>query len=57
MAISVLVETLLPGGEGGGGRKQPPPKDAAGVREWVRNKLKALAMLLGRLGVKCGEVN
>ena len=57
MAISVLVETLLPGGEGGGGRKQPPPNGAAGVRQWVRNKLKALAMLLGRLGVKRGEVN
>ena len=49
MAIGVLVEALLPGGGGaatsGGG--EPPPKDEAGLREWIRNKLKALASLLG----------
>ena len=49
MATGVLVEALLPGGEGaaatsGGGE---PPKDEAGLKEWVRNKLKALALLLG----------
>ena len=42
MAIRVLVETLLPGGAGaaasGGG--EPPPKDEAGLKEWIRNKLK-----------------
>ena len=56
MAISVLVEALLPGGggvEGAGGK--PPPKDEAGVREWVRKKLKTLVRLLGRLGVKAAE--
>ena len=26
-----------------------------GVKEWLRNKLKALASLLGRLGVKAAE--
>ena len=49
MAIGVLVEALLPGGGGaaasGGG--EPPPKDEAGLKEWIRNKLKALASLLG----------
>ena len=54
MAIGVLVEALLPGGGGaatalGGG--EPPPKDEKGLKEWVRNKLKALASLLGKLGM------
>ena len=56
MAIGVLVEALLPGGgaiSGGGG--EPPPKDEKGLKEWVRNKLKALASLLGRLGIKAAE--
>ena len=48
---------LLPG-EGaaaasGGG--EPPPKDEKGLKEWVRNKLKALASLLGKLGMKGAE--
>ena len=49
MAIGVLIEALLPGGGGGamasGG--EPPPKDEASLMEWIRNKLKALALLLG----------
>ena len=49
MAIGVLVEALFPGGGGaaasGGG--EPPPKDEEGLKEWIRNKLKALASLLG----------
>ena len=58
MAISVLIEALLPSGGGaaaasGGG--EPPPKDEAGLKEWIRNKLKALASLLGRLGIKAAE--
>ena len=58
MAIGVLVEALLPGGGGaaaalGGG--SPPPKDEAGLKEWIRSKLKALAYLLGRLGIKAAE--
>ena len=44
MAIGVLVEVLLPGGgcaamTSGGG--ELPPKDEAGLKEWIRNKLKA----------------
>ena len=56
MAIGVLVEALLPGGgdavSGGG---DPPPKDEKSSKEWIRNKLKALASLLGRLGIKAAE--
>ena len=58
MAIGVLVEALLPGSGGaalasGGG--EPPPKDEKGLKGWIRNKLKALASLLGRLGIKAAE--
>ena len=56
MAIGVLVEAVLPGGvtvvSGGG---EPPPEDMKGLKEWVRSKLKALASLLGRLGMKTAE--
>ena len=60
MAIGVLVEALLPGASGGGGGATsasggPPPKDEKGLKEWIRNKLKALASLLGRLGIKAAE--
>ena len=58
MAIGVLVEALLPGGGGdaaaaSGG--EPPPKDEKGLKEWIRNKLKVLASLLGQLGIKAAE--
>ena len=58
MAIGVLVEALLPGGGGavtasGGG--EPPPKDEKGLKKCVKSKLKALASLLGRLGIKAAE--
>ena len=56
MTIGVLVEALLPGGAAtasGGG--EPPPKDENGLKGWIRNKLKALASLLGRLGIKAAE--
>ena len=58
MAIRVLVEVLLPGGDaastsGRGG--EPPPKDEKGLKGWIRNKLKALASLLGKLGMKAPE--
>ena len=56
MAIGVLVEALLPGGGGAaesGG--EPPPKDEKGLKEWIRNKLKALALLLGQFRIKAAE--
>ena len=57
IAIRVLIEVLLPGGgaamASGGG--EPPPKDKKGLKEWVRSKLKALALLLGKLGIKAAE--
>ena len=57
MAIGVLVEALLPGGgaaaASGGG--EPPCKDEKGLKGWIRNKRKALAALLGRLGIKAAE--
>ena len=56
MAIGVLVEALLPGGEGAAAASGgPPPEDEKGLKEWVRNKLKALASLLGKLGMKAAE--
>ena len=60
MAIGVLVEALLPGGGGaatlgGEGGGEPPPKDEKGLKKWIRNKLKALASLLGKLGMKAAE--
>ena len=56
-AIGVLVEVLLPGGGGGAAASggEPPPKDERCLKEWIRNKLKALASLLGRLGIKAAE--
>ena len=58
MAIGILVEALLPGGGGssmasGGG--EPPSKDEAGLKEWIRSRLKVLKSLLGKLGVKADE--
>ena len=56
MAIGVLVEALLPGGGGAAATSGgPSDEDEKGLKEWVRNKLKALASLLGKLGVKAVE--
>ena len=57
MATGVLAEALLPGGRGAisGRGDEPPPKDEKGLKKWIRNKLKALASLLGRLGIKAAE--
>ena len=57
ISISVLIEALLPGSGRGavasGGNT--PPKDKAGLKKWIRSKLKALASLLGQLGIKAAE--
>ena len=59
MAIGVLVEALLSSGGGAAtalrGSGEPPPKNEASLKEWIRSKLKALASLLGRLGIKAAE--
>ena len=58
MAIGVLIEALMPGGGGGGTAAsggEPPPEDEKGLKEWIKSKLKALASLLGRLGMKAAE--
>ena len=56
MAIGVLVEALLLGGGGAAAASgTPPPKDEKGLKEWIRSKLKALASLLGRLGINAAE--
>ena len=58
MAIRVLVEALLPGGGSAAtasGDSEPPPNDEKGLKERVRAKLKALASLLGKLGMKAAE--
>ena len=55
MAIGVLVEALLPGGAAVASGGEPPPKDEKGLKEWVRSKLKALASLLGKVGMKAAE--
>ena len=57
MVIGVLLEALLPGGGGGTAASgdEPPPKDEKGLKEWIRNKLKALASPLGQLGMKAAE--
>ena len=57
MAIGVLVEVLLASGGGTGGTAgKPPPKDEKGLKEWVKYKLKASTLLLGRLRVKATEM-
>ena len=59
MAIRVLVEALLPGSGAGdataSGGGEPPPKDEKGLKGWIRNKLKVLASLFGKLGMKAAE--
>ena len=56
MAIGVLVEALLPGSGGAAvASLGPPPKDEKGLKGWIRNKLKALASQLGKLGMKAAE--
>ena len=54
MAIGVWVGALLPYGGGEGGAKSPP-KDEKSLKEWIKNKLKALASLPERLGMKAAE--
>ena len=58
MSIGVLVEALLPSGGtvAGDAVGKPPPKDEKEAKEWIRNKLNALASILGGSGAKAAEV-
>ena len=56
VGVLLLVEALLPGGSGaeeGGG--EPPPRDEKDLKEWIKNKLKALSSLLDTLRVKAAQ--
>ena len=58
MAVSVLVEALLPGdvaAQGGAACKGGVDGKPENVKEWIRNKLKASASLLGKLEVKAAK--
>ena len=55
MAVSILVEALLSSGEGRAVRGKPPTEDEKAAKEWLKNKLKALALLIGKLGMKTTE--
>ena len=56
MALGVLIEALL----GGSSASTPTSQSTTtsdkkgGAREWIKNKLKALSSLLGKLAVKAG---
>ena len=53
-----MVEALLPGGTAGGETAaggNTPLKDEKCLKEWIRNKINALASLLGKLGAKAAE--
>ena len=47
----ITIASILAAIEGG----EPPPEDEKGLKGWIRNKLKALASLLGKLGMKAAE--
>ena len=55
MAIGVLVEVLIPGSTATTIKDSHGGDDTPGsAKEWIRNKLKALASLLGKLAEKAG---
>ena len=58
MTIGVLIEALLGGPTVSTTTSGSPPADGGdkkgGAREWIKNKLKALSSLLGKLAAKAG---
>ena len=56
MAIGILVEALLPNNEGAAVQSNGDGTDKPeNAKEWLRNKLKALALLQERSGMKAAE--
>ena len=53
-ADDIELQEIGGGGAISGGG-EPPPKDEKGLKGWIRNQLKALASLLGQLGMKAAE--
>ena len=53
-ADDIELQEIGGGGAISGGG-EPPPKDEKGLKGWIRNKLKALASLLGKLGMKAAD--
>ena len=55
--IAFLVETLLPSGGGSTsqGGDSVPTNPEGSAKEWIKNKLKALASLLGKLASKAAS--
>ena len=54
MALGFIIDKIVKaftGGSSGSGGK-PPPKDEQGVKKWIKDKLKALARLFGKLAEK-----
>ena len=57
MAIGVLIEALLGGPSSSAPTSSTPANGGdkkGGAREWIKNKLKALSSLLGKLAAKAG---
>ena len=54
MTISTIIRAIKNafGIRGNSGSKKPPSNDPDTVRQWVKGKLKALARMLGKLGLK-----
>ena len=56
MTIGILVEVLLPSrGVAAGAAGGTACKGGGNVKKWLKNKLKALALPLGRSGAKVAE--
>ena len=55
MAIGVLVEALVPGSTAQQSASHGAGDTPGSAKEWVRNKLRALASLLGKLAEKAGS--
>ena len=50
-----LLKHYYQGAAAASGGGEPPPKYQKGLKEWIMDKLKVLASLLGKLGIKDAE--